>query len=494
MTLERAYSNLDGRLKLFSILIGVLCLAGVGYFRLNSSFDGELTVIELLFVSAIWMLGCVWLWWQSHRWQTPVSLSTVIVFAVLLRLLSIGASPILEDDGYRFLWDGRQTVETGTPYVTAPADHFDDANLSDEWHDVIDSINHPEIGTVYGPSAQITFALAYMIAPGEFWGLQLVLIIFDLVLILLISSVTSARNLMLYAWSPFVLKEFAFSLHPDAAGALFLLLAWWCQQKRLWVFAGVSAAIAVGFKVFAVIAVPLILGIKLRAWISLVAAALVVSLPFGVFDAWFPDGLKAMGGDWFFNAPIYISAIGYLPLIWLKLLLGSLLIMYCCRLYWRSFKHELRTQPESNKTQFLRKLFGMNQIKNASLTEVRRHEKGIEAYKSEGSKFEDSKFQANKTNVTQIQYMFALLFICSPVFNAWYLVWLLVFATIKPTLWAWLASYVVLLAYFSGINMPNTNLDLYEQPLWLVWLEFGLIAAAMYFQPKLSKYFSNRFN
>ena len=333
-----------------------------------------------------------------------------------------------------------------------------------------------------------------MIAPGEFWGLQLVLIIFDLVLILLLSTVTSARNLMLYAWSPFVLKEFAFSLHPDAAGALFLLLAWWCQQKRWWVMAGVSAAIAVGFKVFVVMAVPLILGIKIRAWISLALTALLISLPFGVLDSWFPDGLKAMGGEWVFNAPIYISAIGYVPLIWLKLLLGSLLIMYCCRLYWQSFKHELRTEPESIKTQFLRKLLGMNQLKNASFAENSRYGRGREAYESEGSKFEDSKFETNKTNVMQIQYMFALLFICAPVFNAWYLVWLLVFATIKPTLWTWLASYVVLLAYFSGINMPNTNLDLYEQPLWLVWLEFGLIAAAMYFQPKLSKYFSNRFN
>jgi len=494
MSSERVYTNSAGQLKVFSILIGILCLAGGGYFRLNSSFDGQLTVIELLVVSALWMLGCIWLWWQSFRWQLPVSLSTVILFAVLLRLLSLGASPILEDDGYRFLWDGRQTVEIGTPYLTAPADHFDDASLSDEWHDVIDNINHPDIGTVYGPSAQIAFALAYIIAPGEPWGLQLVLIIFDLLLILLLSTVTSARNLMLYAWSPFVLKEFAFSLHPDAAGALFLLLAWWCQQKRWWLMAGASAAIAVGFKVFAVIAVPLILGIKIRAWISLAIAALLISLPFGVFDAWFPDGLKAMGGDWSFNAPIYLSAIGHLPLVWLKLLMGSLLIIYCCRFYWQHFMQELRTQPESSKTKtmLLRKLMGMHKLKNTPLAELNQHENGSEDYIEGFEDFEECKAEANKSNVMQIQYVFAFLFICSPVFNAWYLVWLLVFATIKPTLWAWLASYVVLFAYFSGINMPNSNLALYQQPLWLVWLEFGLIAAAMYFQPKLSAYFSSR--
>jgi len=80
-------------------------------------------------------------------------------------------------------------------------------------------------------------------------------------------------------------------------------------------------------------------------------------------------------------------------------------------------------------------------------------------------------------------FLFGALFICAPALNPWYLVWLLPFATIRPSLWAWTASISLLFSYASGINLANSGLGLglqsYQIPDWVLLVEFGLIAIAL---------------
>ena len=66
--------------------------------------------------------------------------------------------------------------------------------------------------------------------------------------------------------------------------------------------------------------------------------------------------------------------------------------------------------------------------------------------------------------------------------NPWYLIWLLPFAAIYPSAWAWTASLAALLSYVSGINLfTDPDMQAYEQPLWARLLEFALIGAALLF-------------
>ena len=74
-----------------------------------------------------------------------------------------------------------------------------------------------------------------------------------------------------------------------------------------------------------------------------------------------------------------------------------------------------------------------------------------------------------------------------PVFNAWYLVWLLPFAVIYPSCWAWAASVSVLLAYGIGLNLDLENLAPYQQPWQWVVAEFGVIVVAGAFDALRSK-------
>ena len=63
--------------------------------------------------------------------------------------------------------------------------------------------------------------------------------------------------------------------------------------------------------------------------------------------------------------------------------------------------------------------------------------------------------------------------------NPWYLLWLLPFAVVFPSFWAWTASAAILLSYITGLNLPDYTLQPYEQPVWARGLEFGLILLAL---------------
>src|ERR1700757_5463687 len=52
----------------------------------------------------------------------PHSLAVVLVFAALLRLTVLFASPYLSDDIYRYVWDGRVQAAGINPYRFVPAD------------------------------------------------------------------------------------------------------------------------------------------------------------------------------------------------------------------------------------------------------------------------------------------------------------------------------------------------------------------------------------
>ena len=188
---------------------------------------------------------------------------------------------------------------------------------------VLDGVNYPELPTIYAPVTQVVFLVAYWVEPASVAALQAILIAVDLATVLLLLRLAPARNVLLYAWCPLVVKEIAFTAHPDGVGICLLL-----------------AAIVLARKVFVATASP-------RR-----AAAI---------------------GDW----------------------------------------------------------------------------------------------------------LFGFLLAVSPVINPWYLLWLLPFAVVFPSFWAWTASAAVLLSHITGLNLPDYSLQPYEQPGWARGLQFGLILLAL---------------
>ena len=279
--------------------------------------SGAPAAVQLFAVLAAATLGglaMLWIAFDSRFAQTP--LAWVIGLALLLRLIAVQAEPLLEDDHYRYLWDGMRTAQHFDPYRLAPSAFFGSNELAPQWQDVLSGINNPSIPTLYGPVLQALFALAHWLAPGRIGAVQGLVLLVDLGCIgLLARQGVGARWLLVYALHPMILKEAMASAHPDGLVALWLLLALlaWRNERR--VFTGALLGLAVATKVAALLVVPLFLFGPQRTvtfWRTSSAMALgfVVALgaaylPFLAAGGSDVLGLKTFATEWRFNPLLF---------------------------------------------------------------------------------------------------------------------------------------------------------------------------------------------
>lgn len=157
----------------------------------------------------------------------PRHLAVILGFAVLFRVSLLAAPLVLSSDVNRYVWDGRVQAAGINPYLYPPAaDEL--ASLRDDR--IFPAINRPTAPTAYPPGAQMLFALIQLAVPDSLAGMKAVMILFDLatiglLLLLLARTGVAPERVLVYAWSPLVIVEFAGSGHAEALMLPFLLLA-----------------------------------------------------------------------------------------------------------------------------------------------------------------------------------------------------------------------------------------------------------------------------
>lgn len=198
-----------------------------------------------------------------------------IVFVILgcgllMRALMIPSTPVLEDDFYRYLWDGAVTANGLNPFATAPGDALGGGGgptlttLAAEGRGVLERVNHPHLKTIYPPVAQGAFAAAYLIEPWSLRAWRVVCLIGELGTLgiglwLLATLGQPLVWIALYWLNPLVVKVLMNSAHMEAivlpfVMAAVLLLAW---RRPLW--ATVALGFAIGAKVWPAVLLPLVL-------------------------------------------------------------------------------------------------------------------------------------------------------------------------------------------------------------------------------------------
>ena len=289
------------------------------------------------------------LWIALERRFECMPVAGVLGLALVLRLIAMQASPLLEDDHFRYLWDGLRTASGFDPYRLAPSAFFGNNDLPARWQDILGGINNPDVPTIYGPLLQWLFALAYWIAPGRLAAIQGLLLVADMaVLLVLVRQGVGARWLLIYAVHPLILKEAMASAHPDGLVALFLLLALLAWQWRRAVWVGVLLGLAVGTKVAALVAVPLLVmrprspamngtrwALGLGAGFAATLALLYV--PFILAGGSDASALGTFGSQWRFNPLLYriveaaVPAAAARPFAALLISAGMVAVVW----YWR---------------------------------------------------------------------------------------------------------------------------------------------------------------
>jgi hypothetical protein len=156
-----------------------------------------------------------------------IELGIIILGALLLRVMLLPLPPGLSHDSWRYLWDARVTLHGFSPYVYAPSDKTLGALQNTILYTNSRFRNVP---TIYPPGAQAVYLLSYLLAPANLYFLKGIFVIFDMVscialIILLGRKGLDQRRVILYAWCPLPIIEFAIQGHVDVITLTFTILA-----------------------------------------------------------------------------------------------------------------------------------------------------------------------------------------------------------------------------------------------------------------------------
>src|SRR6266567_2694525 len=234
------------------------CLLIVLYRVGLQSRDGAdiLWFIKVAFVQSIFYLVAVWLILRART--SPSTLVLTLILATLFRLSILFAPPYLSDDIYRYVWDGRVQAAGINPYRYIPSDQTL-AELRD--NTIYPKMNRRDSAhTIYAPVAEVIFFLTTRVSESVTW-MKTTMVLFEALGIWAIAQLLASlglprQRLLIYAWHPLAIWEFAGSGHLDAIIIAFLGLALLARRRHAEIATGVALASATLVKFFPGVLLP----------------------------------------------------------------------------------------------------------------------------------------------------------------------------------------------------------------------------------------------
>jgi alpha-1,6-mannosyltransferase len=235
----------------------LLILSAAGALMITHFDDPKVGVIMLLqcapYAAASWLV----VRGGAEHAASGRALLSILLVGAAMRLLLLPGTPV-SSDLFRYIWDGRVQAAGINPYLHVPSD----AALSP----LRDSAIYPYINradyapTVYPPTSQIVFYLVTRISEAPV-AMKAAMLAFEGLAVWTILQLLAARGLprsrvLLYAWHPLPLWEFARSGHLDIVAIAFMLLAFLAVERRSPILAGIALGAGVLVKYFPVVTGP----------------------------------------------------------------------------------------------------------------------------------------------------------------------------------------------------------------------------------------------
>ncbi len=352
-----------------------------------------------------------------------ISGRSVMLVAVIGHGIALWGNAVYEDDYYRFIWDGWRVLEDGTPYGVPPEDYVDDPAVPQTMQNILEWINYPYFPTIYGPVLQVLFAITFLFSGSDEFGLKILFAGAVLLLSALLLHRHPPGHAALFAWNPVVIAESTLHLHPDIILAL-VLFSGILAGRRHPVIAGIFIGMAVGVKVVALAAWPLLLRLAPSALFS---ALLTLILFYGYFAIQGLgvglDSTETFATQWYFNPLAFEPLLVLFGPTWGRLV--ALAIAGMVVLWLHSSARHFDRVP--------------------------------------------------------LAAIFGAILLFAPAVNAWYLVWLLPFALDRRDIWPYVASAALPLSYLTGLNLEIYELEEFEVHPIAIRAEWFLIGGAVLF-------------
>ncbi|MGH7014788.1 MAG: glycosyltransferase 87 family protein [Stellaceae bacterium] len=232
----------------------LLPLTGIGLYEQQHGAHDALAAI-ILIEGALYLVAAQLVWPGGFSRRMLIG---VLAVAAVMRVAVLTAPPSLSTDIYRYIWDGRVQAAGNNPYRYVPVDpHL--AALRDGV--IFPNVNRSTYArTIYPPLAEATFFAVTRISERVTWMKTAMVLIeaagIALLIRLLFLKALPPERILLYAWHPLTVWEFAGSGHIDAALVALVALALWAHARKAVAFTGIALGCAALVKFLPIVILP----------------------------------------------------------------------------------------------------------------------------------------------------------------------------------------------------------------------------------------------
>jgi hypothetical protein len=174
-----------------------------------------------------------------------------------MRCLLLPGTPV-SNDRFRAIWDGRVQAAGINPYLHVPSEEVLTPLRDAAIYPYINRADYAP--TIYPPTSQVVFYLVTRISEAPI-AMKAAMLAFEGLAVWALLRLLALRGLprsriLLYAWHPLPLWEFARSGHVDVVAIAFLLLAFLAAERRSPILAGVAFGAGALVKYFPLVTAP----------------------------------------------------------------------------------------------------------------------------------------------------------------------------------------------------------------------------------------------
>lgn len=186
----------------------------------------------------------------ASRGLSRAGLRLALGLALGWKLALACAPPLLSDDVFRYVWEGRIQRHGGNPFA------WPDRPEAEKWLPLRDpvwgAVNHKDYTAIYPPLWQLA-ARSVVSAHDSVTAMKLFAVLCEALTMLALLSALELRRLprervLIFAWSPLALVEIAGSGHNDALGILLAVGALLLLERGLPMASAVAAGLGFGAK------------------------------------------------------------------------------------------------------------------------------------------------------------------------------------------------------------------------------------------------------
>lgn len=263
-----------------------------------------------IIISSLFFLIASFLLFKISLPAKEVLILVVLFFAI--KSLFIFQTPVGSDDYYRYLWDGKISVNGINPFKYTP----EDENLKRfSTEQLPQKVSYPTMKSIYFPVAQWIFAAGYLVSGENITGIKIILLLSEVLILiclylLLLKRKADIKNILIYSALPLIAFQFFTDAHIDLAGAALLLASVTLYFYNKKIFGYILLGLSISVKPVGFLLIPLYFfdskGMREKL-LALFVPGLVFAATFipYIFTGTPLDTLLNFSAKWTFNGAIY---------------------------------------------------------------------------------------------------------------------------------------------------------------------------------------------